>query len=98
MQLGPQGREYVRFVEVIGRGNDDRVEFVAVEQLLEIGEHVGHVEAIGQRTRFGRIVIAQRDQLGAAQLGQNWDVRQLGNRTRADDGYTHAVFHSRLRR
>ena len=98
MQLLAQRRQHVRFVQVVRRGNDDRVEFVDVEQLLEIREHVGHVESIGQRTRFGRIVITQRDQLRTAQPGQNGNVRQLGNGTRADDGDTDAVFHVRLRR
>jgi hypothetical protein len=46
----------------------------------------------------GGPVRVDRDQLRAAQLGQNGDVRQLGDGTRADDGDTDAVFHVRLRK
>ena len=93
MQLGPQRRQHVGLVQVIRGGDDHGIEFIALEEFLEVGEHVGHAKPIGDRSRFGRVVIAQRHQLGTAQLGQNRDVRQLGNGTRANDGYPHAVFH-----
>jgi hypothetical protein len=94
MQLAPQRAEHVRLMQVIGGGHHDGVEFVELEHFLEVGEHVGHVEPIGQRAGLGPIVVTQRHEARAAHLREDGDVRDLGDRACADDGDTHAILHA----
>src|SRR5687767_5628657 len=50
--------QHVRLMKMIGRGDDHRVELIELEQVLDIGEDVGNSESIGERARFGAVVVA----------------------------------------
>ena len=93
MQLRAQRAQNVRFVQMIGRGNDDGIELVGVEQLLEVGKHVGHIEAVSERARLRSIVVAERNERGSAQLRQHRNVRELSNGTCTNNGDAHAILH-----
>ena len=56
--LRGERREHVRLVQVVRRRDDHRVELVELEQVLDVGEDVGNVEAVGERARLRRVVVA----------------------------------------
>ena len=76
----------MRLVQVVRRRDHHRVQLVAVQQLLDVGEDVGDVEAVGERPRLGAIVVAQRDEAHPLRARDRGEVRQLGDRPGADHG------------
>jgi hypothetical protein len=44
----------MRLVEMVRRRDDDRVQIIELEEVLDVGEHVGDAEAVGERPAFGR--------------------------------------------
>ena len=58
VHLRLERREHVRLVQMVRRRDDDRVELVELEQVLDVREHVGDVEAISERARLRAIVVA----------------------------------------
>jgi hypothetical protein len=93
VDLGGQRRQRVRLVQVIGRGDDDGVEVVVFEHVLDVVEDVGDVEPVGKRAGLGAIVVAQRNQLHAAELAEHRKVRELRDRARPDDRDAQIVLH-----
>jgi len=84
VQLRRQRGQHVRLVQVVRRRDHHRVQLVALQQLLDVGEDVGNVEAVGERTRFRPIVVAERDEAHALGTGDGGKVRELRDRPRAD--------------
>ncbi len=67
-----QRTQYVGFVQVV-RGRDDyRIEFVGIEQLVDISKDVGDPEALGERPCLGPVVVADRNKLRATETRQQW--------------------------
>ena len=66
MDFRSERGQYVRLVKMVRRRDDDRVQLIELEQVLDVGEDVGNVEAISERARFRPVVVAQRDQLRPA--------------------------------
>jgi hypothetical protein len=95
MQLRPQ--RFMRLVQVVGGRDDHRIQLIRLEQFLEVGEHIRNRETIGQCARLCAIVVAECDERCPPELRENGNVRQLGNRTRADDGDPYAVLHTASR-
>ena len=93
MHLGRERAENVGLVQVIGRGDDDGVELIELEKILDVGERVGDAEAVGERSRFRTIVVADRRQFGPAHLRQNRQMRELRDRPRADDADADTFLH-----
>ncbi len=88
-----QRAEHVRLVKMVRRGDDDRVERVLLEQILDVGVDVGNAETIGERAGFRPVVVAERDELRAAHLGQHRQMRELRDGSRADDADSNGLLH-----
>src|SRR5689334_7599635 len=69
------------------------VEIGKLEQVLDIVERVTNAEAIRERAGFRAVVVTDGRELGAPHLRQNWKVRKLRDRTRADDSNPNPLFH-----
>ena len=93
VNLRRQGTQHVRLVQVIGRGNHDRIQSIELEEVLDVRHRVSNAESIGECASLGLIAVAHRNQLGSAHLGEDRKVGELGNGSSAD--YTDAgrVFH-----
>jgi len=85
VDLGFERAEHVRLVKVIRRSDYHRIDLIQLEQILEIGEHVGDLEALRDRARLGPIVVAKRDELGAFDFREHREVRELRYRSSADE-------------
>src|SRR5258706_1203180 len=70
---------------MIGRCDDDRVNLVELEQILDVGEHVGNLQPLGYRAGLGSVVVAESDELCALELGQDGKVCELCDRPRPDE-------------
>ncbi len=70
----------MRLVQVIGRCDNDRVNLIELEQILDVSEHVGNLQALGYCTGLGSVVVAESDELRALELGEDGKMRELGNR------------------
>ena len=88
-----QRAQRMRLVEMVRRGDDDRVERVLLEQILDVGVDVGDAEAIGERARFRPVVVAERDELRAAHLRQDRQMGDLRDGSRADDADSNGLLH-----
>ncbi len=88
-----QRAQRVRLVEMVRRGDDDRVERVLLEQILDVGVDVGDAETVGERARFRPVVVAERDELRAAHLRQDRQMRDLRDGSRADDADSNGLLH-----
>jgi hypothetical protein len=75
----------MRLVEVIRRGDDYGVDLIELEQILEIGEHVGDREPLRDRARLGPIVVAKGDELRSLDLREYRKVRELSYRPSTDE-------------
>jgi hypothetical protein len=71
-------------MKVIGRSDYYRVDLIQLEQILEIGEHVGDFEALRDRARLGPIVVAKGNELSALDFREHREVCELCNRSSAD--------------
>jgi hypothetical protein len=72
-------------MEVIRCGDDDGIDLIELEQILEVSEHVGDLQPLGDRARLGTVVVTERDELGAFELRQHGEVRELCDRTGAHE-------------
>ena len=81
---------------MVGRRDDDRVEGVLLQQILDVGVHVGHAEAVGERARFGTVVVAQGDELRPPHLRQDRQMRELRDCARADHSDSNGFLHRSL--
>lgn len=69
-----QRTQYVGFVQVV-RGRDDyRIEFVGIEQLVDISKDVGDPEALGECACLGSVVVADRDEFRATETRKKWQM------------------------
>src|SRR5437773_5616047 len=75
----------MRLVQVIGCGNYDGVHLIELEQILDVGEHVGDLQSLRDGTCLRSVIVAERNELGAFELGQHRKMRKLRDRPRADE-------------
>ena len=72
------------------RGCDyDCIELIRVEKLVDVGEDVRNAKALCKCTSFWAVVVADRDEMRAANAGENRQMRQLryracSNETKSD--------------
>jgi hypothetical protein len=77
--------KHVRLVQMVRRRDYDCVELVGIEQLIYVGEDVGNAKTLCQCTSFWTIVVADRDKLRTANARENRKMRELRNRSCADE-------------
>ena len=70
---------------MVWRRDYNCIHLVELQQILEIREHIGNLETLGDRACFRAVVIAQRDELGALDFAQRRKVRELRNRADANE-------------
>ena len=70
---------------MVGRGDYNGVNLVELQQILDVSKDIGNLHSLGDRARLGSIVVAQRDKLGAFDFGERRKVRQLRNRSSANE-------------
>ena len=58
MHLRLESGEHVRLVQMVRRRDHDRIQLVELEEIFDIGEHVGNVEAVRERARLRAVVVA----------------------------------------
>src|SRR5947209_10833532 len=77
VHLGLERAQHVRLVQVVRRSDDDRVDLVELQQILDVGEHIGDLHSLGDRTCLGAVVVTERDELRPFDLGQRRQVGEL---------------------
>jgi hypothetical protein len=97
MEFRRECTENVRFVQMVRGHDDDRVELRAVDQVLDIREHVGDAEALRDLARLHAVGIAERHELRALELGERGQVRDLGDRARSDEADADGRIHRSVR-
>ena len=90
-----QRAQRVRLVQMTRRRDHHRIELVELEHLIDVREHVGHTEALGQRACLGAVVVAERNELRASKPRERGKLCHLRDRADADDsdsqGWLHGV-------
>ena len=79
-------------MKVIRRGDHHGIHLIELQQILEVGEHVGDLEPLGDGARLGPIVVAQRDQLGSLDFRKHREMRELRYRASADKSESDRAF------
>ena len=85
VDFGFQGAKNVGLVQVVRRGDHYRVHLIQLQQILDVGEHVGDLQPLCDRAGLGAVVVAERNELRSLDLGEHRQVRELGNRSRPDE-------------
>src|SRR5256714_10793348 len=70
---------------MVGRRDDDRIDFIELEQIFNVGEYVGDLHPLGDCAGLRAVIITQGDELCAFHSGESWQMRELGDRARADE-------------
>ena len=61
--------QHMRLVQMIGRRQNDRLQPAHLEQVSDVGVHVGNIEAVGERACLGPVVVAHGNQLDSTHPG-----------------------------
>jgi hypothetical protein len=93
MQVRRERRHHMGFMQVIGRADGDRIELFVLQQLLDVAEGIRHLEAIGQGPGLRHVGVADGHHFDALELPQHGQVRDLGNRSGADDADSDGISH-----
>ena len=64
---GGERAQHVRLVQMVRRRDHHGIELVELQHLVDVGEDIGNVEPLGERARLRSVVVAERDELRAAQ-------------------------------
>jgi hypothetical protein len=97
MHLRLERAKNMGLVKVV-RGRDDyRIELVGIEKLIDVRKNVRDTKTLSERACFGTIVVAYRNELGASDLRQDWQMRELRNRAGTNKSNTNISAHSAMR-
>ena len=83
--FGFERAQNVGLVKVVGSGDDDSVEPVVLEQLVDVGEHVGNTEPLRESARLWSVVVANRDERRAFDFRQHGKMGQLRDGAGSDE-------------
>ena len=72
-------------MKVIWGGDDDGVDLIELEQILYVSEDIGNLETLGDGARLRTIIVTESYELRALDFGKHWQVRELCDRSRADE-------------
>ena len=78
-------------VQVIGNGDDDRVDLGIGRQAIEIGESFFDAMLVRQSLQGGLVPVADGDDLGAGVGQQNGKVKVANDGPRSEDAHPHAA-------
>ena len=98
MEIGRQRGENVRFVQMIGRADDDGVERLEPQHVLNVVERVLDAEAIGERAGLRKIGVTDCPDFDGLHLLEYRQVRNLSDCPTAHDPDPEALARGPARR